>query len=358
MAINSKSTKAEILAAYKELTQQNKKLESKIKSSATNNSSPSPAIKQPTATPVPSPAVIIKSHQIDSTIQSLEQIQENFGSAVSNLSENLIAEATELATLQKAIAQEKQELENLYQLTDIDEASLDDLLAEYQVLAREYEGEWKQEQTTAHQEVETLKQAWSKEQKTHARLIAARDEEYRKNQQREEDEYQYNLDLQRDLDELEYEQDKKQRQQKLGADRQLLEQQWQEKETAIAQQEQEYAAAAAKVAAFAEQSRSQVKRGSEEGKGIGSYQARVKADLRAKEIEGETQNYQLRIESLEQTIEHQVARIAKLSQQLDSSLQQVQHLAVKALEGKSQRNSFEAVKAIAIEQAKTSPKGK
>ncbi|MEL6930654.1 MAG: hypothetical protein AAFO95_18760, partial [Cyanobacteria bacterium J06600_6] len=76
------------------------------------------------------------------------------------------------------------------------------------------------------------------------------------------------------------------------------------------------------------------------------------------EIAGEQQNYQLQIESLEQTIRHQATRISKLSQQLDGSLQQVQNLAVKAIEGTSNRNSFEAVKAIAIEQAKTPQKGK
>ncbi|MEO1692980.1 MAG: hypothetical protein AAFR63_15855, partial [Cyanobacteria bacterium J06631_6] len=87
-------------------------------------------------------------------------------------------------------------------------------------------------------------------------------------------------------------------------------------------------------------------------------QAKVKADLREREIEGEKQNYQLRIESLEETIKHQSSRLGKLAQQLDSSLQQVQSLAVKAIEGTANRNSFEAVKAIALEQAKTSQRGK
>ncbi|MEM8677207.1 MAG: hypothetical protein AAGF83_25630 [Cyanobacteria bacterium P01_G01_bin.67] len=160
------------------------------------------------------------------------------------------------------------------------------------------------------------------------------------------------------MDELQYEQDKKLRHQKLADSRHLLEQQWQEKGTEIGQQEQEYAEANAKVEAFTEQLRTKIKQGTEEGKGIGTYQAKVKADLRAKEIEGEKQNYQLKIDSLEQTIKHQSTRISNLSQKLDSSLQQVQNLAVEALEGKSNHSSFEAVKAIAIEQAKISHKSK
>ena len=84
----------------------------------------------------------------------------------------------------------------------------------------------------------------------------------------------------------------------------------------------------------------------------------MKADLRIKEIDGEKQNYQLRIQALEQTIETQEARINKLSQQLDAAQKQVQDLAVKAIEGASNRKSFEAMKEIAMEQAKTQQKGK
>jgi hypothetical protein len=47
-----------------------------------------------------------------------------------------------------------------------------------------------------------------------------------------------------------------------------------------------------------------------------------------------------------------------LSQQLDSALKQVQDLAVKAIEGASNRNSFEAMKEVALEQAKNQAKNK
>jgi flagellar biosynthesis chaperone FliJ len=66
----------------------------------------------------------------------------------------------------------------------------------------------------------------------------------------------------------------------------------------------------------------------------------------------------LKIEALERTIQDKALRIDKLSQQLDAALQQVQNLAVKAIEGSSNRNSFEAMKEIAIEQAKNAQKGK
>jgi hypothetical protein len=358
MTINSKSSKAEILAAYKALEKQQKLYEAAIrqqdKSNLAANSSGDSMSKPETETGQGQN----KNSDLAKTIQSLEKIQGSFGGAVSNLSEQLIAEATELEAVKIAIAAETQDLENLYQLTDIDESTIDFLLDQYQASSKKFTAEYEQQQGTDRQEIEALKQKWSKEKLAHDKQFASRIEEYDKNRQREQAEYQYNLKLERDLDESEHAQQQKLKQQALAEILQQREQQWQQQETEIAQQEQEYAMAAAKMIAYESQLQDKVKQGTEEGKGIGTYQAKVKTDLREREMEGERQNYQLRIESLEQTIKHQASRIENLSRQLDSSLQQVQNLAVKAIEGASNRNSLEAVKAIAMEQAKTPQKGK
>jgi len=356
MSINSKSTKAEILAAYKDLEKQKKALESTVKQ-AQNKPAASASAIAPTKS-VPPKVSQNTNRDLSTTIDSLEQIQDGFGSAVSNLSKQLITEATELAAVKMAIATETADLENLHQLTDIDESTIDFLLDRYRASTQKFTEEYDRQQENSDREIDVLKQGWLKEQQVHHKSIIERDEDYRKSQQRDEEEYQYNLDLARDLDESEYAQQQKIQQQELAENLQKLEQQWGQKEQEIARQEEEYKAAAAKVADFESRLQSKIKQGTEEGKGIGAYQGKVKTDLRERETEGEQQNYRLRIESLEQTIRHQATRIGKLSQQLDSSLQQVQNLAVKAIEGTSNRNSFEAMKAIAMEQAKTPHKGK
>lgn len=353
MNINSKSTKAEIIAAYKELEKQNKSLETKIKQSVVDTS-----IINPVAKPTKTYQSDRTEPNITQTIHSLVKIKHNFGGAVSNLSEKLITEATKLATIRNAIAQETTQLKELHQLTQIEESTIDKLIIEYQSNAKKFVEQLSQARETSQQEIETLKQSWQKEQETNTRWIKTRNEEQYKAQQRAKEEYEYNLDLARDLDEEEYEQEQKLQQQELESNRKILEKQWQETETNIAKQEQEYAEAKEQVAALTAKLEAKVKQGKEEGKGIGTYQAKIKIDLRTKEIEGETENYQLRIESLEQTIKYQANRIDQLTLQLDTALKQVQDLAVKAIEGTSNRNSFEAMKAIAMEQAKTQPKGK
>ena len=357
MAINSKSTKAVILDAYKEMVQQNKALTKKIEDSikATQENSKNSASSKT----IPSVRTLAEDNlTIDRTISSLTQTQNNFGGVISNLSQRLTVEATALANVRSSIADKHQELERLYQITEIDESTVDRLLEEYRESARELAAKFARQQASDRQEIMVLEQGWNKQRQASDRFICQRNEDYRKTQQREQEEYQYNLDLQRDLAESDYDREKKLRQQQLKEIRQDREALWQQKEAEIARQEQEYSSAAAKVAAFETQLAANVKQGTESGKSIGTYQAKVKTDLRAKEIEGETQNYRLKIAALEQTIEHQAGRIERLSQQLESSLQQVQDLAVKAIEGTSNRNSFEAVKAIALEQVKTTSKGK
>lgn len=75
-------------------------------------------------------------------------------------------------------------------------------------------------------------------------------------------------------------------------------------------------------------------------------------------MEGQKRFYEQRLQSLEQTITNQETRIQNLSKQLESALKQVQDLAVKAIEGTSNVNSYQAIKEIALEQAKTQAKNK
>jgi flagellar biosynthesis chaperone FliJ len=95
-----------------------------------------------------------------------------------------------------------------------------------------------------------------------------------------------------------------------------------------------------------------------EGKGIASYQAKVESDLYAKDIEGQKRSYEGSIESLEDTISNQSERLNSLSKQLEAALKQVQDLAVKAIEGSANANSYQTLKEITLEQAKSQAKTK
>lgn len=358
MGINSKNTKAEILAAYKALEKEKKALESAANKDTTTQNDNN--LLKSSSSMVVDMGTIQQQipRDIAKTLNVLEQLQFGFGGAVSNLSEQLIAEATTLDNIRELITEQQQQLEELHDLETIEDDTIDGLIEQYQNNHKQFSEKYELESENKRQEIALLVREWNKEQDIHNRQIKVRNEERKKNKQRDAEEYQYNLDLARDLDEEEYEQGKQAKYRELDTIRQELEQQWQNKEEQIANQERDYAEAKEKVARFEEKLRKKVKQGEEEGKGIGIYQAKIKHNLRTKEIDGLQQNYQLKIESLQQTINNREARIAKLSQQLDLAQKQVQDLAVKAIEGTANRQSYEAMKEIAMEQAKTQQKGK
>jgi hypothetical protein len=199
---------------------------------------------------------------------------------------------------------------------------------------------------------------WQKEQEDHTRSIKERHESTKKTEQREAAEYTYNLEHHRKLDAEQYNQQQQQLQQSLEELETRQKNAWAEREKRIADQEKEFAELQSMVDAYPKELESSVKKASEDGAKIARQQAKVKADLREKEAEGERRVYELKIQSLENTITKQQEQIKNLSTQLDATVKQAQALALKAIEGASSAGSLQAVKEIALEQAKTVQKGK
>jgi len=354
---NAKSTKAEILEAFDELAKEKAELKSQMEQLTKDRQTQ--VVKQPEVPP--KKEVMNQSQSVQQkmnyTIESLVKVQMGFGTAVSELSEQLTTKASNLGELRSAVATEIKQLEELHEL-EINNNTLDDLLKIYENNEQNFVEEFSRRQETLAQEFLQQKQAWEKEQEEHKRLVKERNDEKNKTTQREAAEYKYDLELQRKLNTDEYEQTQNRLSNELEEFRLLQEKQWAEKEKTLAEREQQVAEAKNKVEGFAKEKESAIKRATEEGKGIAHYQAKIKTDLYAKDVEGQKRFYEQRLESLDQAIQNQEARIQGLAKQLESALKQVQDLAVKAIEGAANINSYQAVKEIAIEQAKTQMKNK
>lgn len=338
--LTEKNTKAEILTAYQELL--------KEKNAVPAKPAPLAVVSEPQK-PMNTP--VMTAQKIDSTIDNLVKIQFSFGSAVSDLSEKLTKEATQLSEIQKSVAEELKQLKGLHDL-EIAEDTLNLLIESYEENAKTFATEFTERRQTVEQEFAEQKQAWEKEQEDWKRQLKERNETQVKVRQRDEEEYRYNLELSRNLAREEYEQNKRVLNQQLTEERLEQEKQWMEREKGIAEREKQFAEFQAKVEVMPQEKEAAIKKAKEEGRGIGTYQAKVKADLYAKEVEGQKQFYELRLQSLAETIQNQESRIQSLSKQLDSALKQVQDLAVKAIEGSSNFNSSQVLKEIALEQAK------
>lgn len=341
---SEKNTKAEILAAFDELLKEKKALETETKE-------PKPEPKPKT------PPMLAPPQNMTSVIESLDRLQLNFGSAISDLSEKLTLEATKLQDLQQSVSTEVEQLQTLHNL-QLTEDSLDTLIQQYGDSFKTFTNELNQRRQTINQELTQSKKAWTKEQDDHRRSIKERNEILNKNRQRDGKEYIYALTLQRKLSNEDFEQEKKRLYQEISELRETRQKEWEQREKAIADRETQFTELKTKVEAFPQQLESALKRAKEEGKGIAAHQAKVKADLAAKDIEGQKRSYEIRLQALMETLQNQESRIQSLSDQLSNALKQVQDLAVKAIEGASNVSSAQMFKEIAIEQAKTQNKNK
>lgn len=356
---NEKNTKAEILEAFNQLLEEKKELETKMNQKPeTKPTEPRNGNGKSTpATELLTKPNVANQQKMESIIEGLNQLQLSFGGAVSDLSEKLTLEAFLLQEAQRKVTEERLQLQALHNL-EVTDGSLDTLIQQYEDSSKAFGDELKQRQDEVEQAITQARKAWQKEQEEHRRTIKERNETFGKTRQRDNQEYSYDLTLQRKASDEEYEQEKKRLYQELEEFQQNQEKQWAEREKAIAERETQFNELKAKVEAMPKDLENAIKRAKEEGKGIATYQAKVKADLLNKEVEGTKRTYELRINSLQETIQNQDSRIQTLSKQLDAALKQVQDLAVKAIEGSSNLSSFQAVKDIALEQAKNQNKVK
>ncbi|MBU7581436.1 MAG: hypothetical protein KAF91_00725 [Nostoc sp. TH1S01] len=354
--LTDKNTKAEILQAYEELNKETSGLKTQLNQALKANQNANvekPKLEQNTT--ITQPVTI--QQKMNYTIESLAKIQLGFGSAANELSEQLTTQASKLGEIRQSVETEIIALKQLHNL-EVAEDTLNTLITAYEDNSKAYQEEYNQRYEVLSQEILEQRIAWQKEQDEYKQSIKERNDNLNKTRQRDTAEYKYDLELQRNLKSDEYEQAQKTLYKQLEEFQQETEKQWAEREKQIAEREKQFEEAKAKVEVFPKEKEAAIKKASEEGKGIAHYQAKVKADLYAKEVEGQKRFYEQRLQSLEQTITNQETRIQNLSKQLESALKQVQDLAVKAIEGTANVNSYQAIKEIALEQAKSQVKNK
>lgn len=360
--ISNRNTKAEIIAAYKEVLKEKSSLEAQVKATPPSTNGKS---AQTGTLVLENPKTVMEiskgkseQQQVQDTIAQLSQIKQGFGSFVSQLSEKLTREAAQLAEVREQTQAQRQRLLELHELEDIDDDTLDNLVGEYETNSKQFVEEFESQRETLEQALEERKQAWQKERRDRINTIEEQRRDYQKACERDESEYRYARKLQRETDAETYRQEQEERYRQLDEARQAQEKAWEEREKALAEREKEYFDLKAKVEAFPGEKEAQIKRGKEIGRNIALAQTKAQAELRQQEIDGQTQRYELQVQGLETTIGDRETRIAKLTQQLDATLKQVQELAVKAIEGNANAQSLQAVKDIALEQAKNTQRGK
>lgn len=342
-----RATKDQIFAAFDKLTSEYKKLAASPKETTV------PSASSTASHPKGDPRA--EQTTVEQTIAALLGLRGGFGGVVSGLSAQLTAEASRLATLHGEVDDRTQRLAALHDI-QVGDDTLSALIEEHREKSVAYERERSEKEKGAAAEVEAKTAAFRTEKEERARAVAERDEALKKARRRGAEEYEYDLGQRRKAEADAHEQERKAKELDLEEMIEAKNKAWAEHEGQLAAEEALHAEFKAKFDELPQRLEAAVKRARGEGVGIASAQAKVKADLLAKEIEGDKRVFELRVKSLEATIKDRAQQIESLSAQLSAALKQSQDLAIKAIEGASNSSTFQAVKEIALEQAKNTPK--
>ncbi len=332
--ISEKNTKTEIIEAYNEVL-------AKLKEQKTLNQQ---AVKKEAG--IKESLNEASASTIGDIVNHLAGLKVQIVKTIDDLEEKMIAEYRRFSGLQQAAVAQTKMLDELYGI----QAEADSLTA--LVLAQKekkaaFEAQMEQTKASFDEDMSEKRQYWKKEQEEFDLAKKERDAQLKKERQREEEEYTYNLQLARKKDADEYEARKAAQEKELSAKKTALEKEWDEREAEISSKETELSDLREKITVFPKELDKAVKDTEKTVTERIEFKFKHEMELIQKETEGERKLHQQAVEALQSRIKEQDELIRQLTQKADESVQQVQTIAVKAIEGASaQRVVTERVKEV------------
>jgi hypothetical protein len=271
------------------------------------------------------------NYTVDTIVKGMADLQLEFGSIVSELSEKLTSEVEKLTEAKQAIEIETQHRTELQKIRVVADA-LYIITQEHQQSLKAIEQQLTSEQEELVKEQTQVRKNWAQNAKEYAEQQAELATITAKERQKEQDEFQYKLTRDRQLQADTYAETKRNQEQEIQSRDREQQKQWKEREKFLKDNQKLLDENLAKVAAFPDELEEAVKKAREEAIKETSADAKVKADLFEKEWEGAKQGYEMKIQSLERVVERQSEQITAMTEQLQAVMNQAQSLAMRAFE--------------------------
>ena len=294
---------------------------------------------------------------VASIISNLSSVQQSIAQSLSNLSAEQVVEAEKLQKIAQQIGEEKVQVKTLYGI-DINENTFVETAQSYEEQKTSFEDTFADKKKAYGEDLLNKNIAWSKEQEETNRKIAERNKESQTNRRREQDEFDYALRQTRAAQDDSHAQSRKALNDALTELKASKEKAWAEKEKSVADRETEFAEYRRKFEAADADLQKEIKKAEAEARAIVEREHKVKLALYNADNDANQKALELRINTQKEAIKNQDEQVKKLSIQLENALKQAQSLALKALEGTANAESFSAIREIAVEQAKSSNKSK
>lgn len=277
---------------------------------------------------------------VEGLVQRVSGLGLEITRALAEISEQLVAEVNRLAAVRDAVALEQAELERLHKI-DVTATALDQLVQEYG-----------REKSRQELQLATEREEWSREQAASEREKKEQEEALKKQRQREIEEYEYKKGLERKKAQDKYDEEQRLAEKRNQEKQETLDKSWQQREAALKAQEEELLRLRKENEQFPARLKKETEVAAAQAAKEMAQQLEQQIVLMKKDAEAEVRLAELRIRTLEESLARNVAQAAETQKQLAEAKQQVQEIAVKAIEGASGSRALAHVNQIAIEQAK------
>lgn len=311
--------KEQVMSAFAKLLAQHQKVESKV------------ATKEEQAEKVKNQQLLTKAtdYTVDNIVNGMASLQLDFGGAIDSIKDKLTEESTKLDELKKAIAVEREHLQQLSQVRLVADA-LHILQQEHQEKLKKVVEASSLQQEKINQEMAKNRKVWQQEDVIFITAITEEDELIGREREQEESDYQYELARQRKIENDEHEEDRRQQERELSQTGKEKKKDWAKREQYLADNEAEFLGNQKKITGFEEEMKAEYNKAKGEAIKEAERKAKVETDLLEKEWEASQRGYDFQITSLEATITRQEQQIVELMTQLQESNSQAQSLATKA----------------------------
>jgi len=333
--VRAKRTKAEVQREFDEIQEQ----------SAAAREAADPKIEEASRRHETEVRETVEGVTVESAVQRISGLGIEISKALSGLSGKLTEEVQLLASVREAVALERKELDRLHQI-DVAATALDQLVQDY--------GRQKLELET---DIAERRAEWEEESVRADRERKEQEEALKKQRQREGDDFEYKKTQERKKAQDKYDEEIRLQEKKNQEKQEKLEKDWHLREAALKEREEELARLRKESEAFPKRLEAEANAAAERARR--ELEARLQQEtlLMKKDAEAEKRFGELRVKTLEEAGAHQQAQIAALEKQLADAKQQVQDIAVKAIEGASGARALSHINQIAMEQAKNRPQG-
>jgi hypothetical protein len=282
----------------------------------------------------------VEGVSVESVVQTIGNLGVEIARALAGVSERLTQEVNRLANVREAVELEREELQRLHKI-DVAATALDQLVQDY---AREKQ--------KLDAEIAAQRQEWEQESEAAEGERKEQEDALKKQRQRENEDFEYKKTLERKKAQDKYDEEQRLLEKKNQEKQEAFEKSWQQREAALKAQEEELARLRKESEQFPARLKSETSAAAAQAARETSAQFEQKIVLLKKDAESDGRLAALQIKTLEATIAQLTAQLSDVHKQFAEAKQQVQDIAVKAIEGASGANALAHVNQIAIEQAK------